>query len=216
MYNNKMKITSRPQQSYDLHINDWIIGLEWVVFFIALITVYYAIRSFRASRRQNELSTVPNLTIIVGTTESKGECLQLINHDKRFAYEIKFEGIYFLNKDEKVIEHYKIHLNMNKAENFIGPEAQKVWLSVTRDGEEVEGDFAAFLITYAQQYRRGIVIKFKDAQNLKYFTRVNFNKSKAIILRAPTKITLAWRISLMAQELRDYLNRVGWAISILK
>ena len=208
-------LTSKSTQSYNMYLNlrsvHLVIGYEWLIFTVGFITAIVAIMAFRASTKQSQLTTVPHLTIEVRGTVANNSKLVLVNHNRRFAFNMKFEPVSTYLKDVNRIDKYTLEINTKKvSRNYISESDCETELTILESGEIMDQDFGTFIIAYNRSYRRGLILKFTDSQNIRYFTRLDFDKGKTLIRQAPKRLTIFQRLVLSVVSTPDNVKLLSY------
>ncbi len=222
MFSALVKVQETPQKSFNIVFFDkYPVIYEVLLLSIAVITAFAAIRTLRASRRQNELSTVPHLFF-----EAEGKVgerrLVLTSSNSMLAYDFHIDELYrFMSseksKDAQVSKYvFKFDLirNTDGRRNFLSKKGGKIPVKVYQDEEELDTDFAGWLFTsYVKvtQFR----VRFTDSQNLKYFTDIVFDEEGVSrIKHAPRRLTLGRRFFISLQSGLYRVVILWWRVKI--
>jgi len=170
------------------------IPYESVLFVAALLTLGVAFLSFKASRRANELTTVPKLIVKYKQSQNGGSIFLQNLDDHKLAYDIEIMPLYLWQDLEASI--YKIVFHQHGENYTMGDKKILLKEKVLRDGEVETSKRFADIVPHIKTRTRPLVILFSDAQGVRYFTLVHFENGKERILRPPTKLTIIWRIRL--------------------
>lgn len=185
------------------------VPLELVLSFIAVSTLFVAFLSFRTSRRTNELKTVPQLIVKYkrGTNGARSKIV-LKNLAGAIAYDVLIDSLYLWQDHEAAI--YKVEFEQPSPNYTVGENSEvelEEW--VLRNGsvyDKEKGDTMADVFPNIETKKRPLVIRFLDAQNIRYFTVVHFENGRERILRLPTKLTWYWKVRLMCRQYRRVLR----------
>jgi hypothetical protein len=218
-----IQLSSKAQQSYDaVFFNIIRLPIEWLAFMLALITAFFAVRSFRAVQRQNELATVPHI-FFEGQGTPTEQSLVLVNDNGRLAYDFKIDPIEILNKSEHgkdwVITIYTFGFKYEHANrNFTSKPNEKIPVTQYSDGQKMSGadeHFGSWLITSRFEFKRGLWLTFRDSQNLRFFALLRFKADGIVyIARASTRFTLRWRIYKFVLDISQSFRKIWWRLRI--
>jgi hypothetical protein len=211
MFAELLTTTPKATQSYDLHVDlsiiNFTVGYEWILFILGLVTATVAIRSFRAARRQNELSTVPIL-LLQQDGQGNASIFRLVNLTDRFAYNIKISPVYLTYADKLNILRVEFLLD---GKNYIGGrESLQLSERVLDDGAVSTEKFANIISNMPSMSERknSLLVRFRDSQGIEYYTKIGFARGNERIVQAPTKLTYVRSIWLKLTSVRVVLRNL--------
>lgn len=226
MYNiaTLITLTSAPQHSYTFVLLDkYSISFEAILLLTAISAAIFAIRSFRATSRANELSTVPHVFL-----DAEGAALKqrliLKNDNSKMAYSFHIENVEVLNMSEHTRDwqiskySFKFNYKASNSRNFITSPSDVMRIDVFENGKPVEQHnegFVTWLFRDRLKLKRGLWIYFRDSQNLKFFTIVDLRGDGVThIKRAPTRYTLRWKVLKTYQNTSQFITLISWRLRI--
>lgn len=184
-----MLITTRAHEKFlDVHLFGWTISLELLLSVVTVLALVYAARSFAASRKSNELKTVPTLLIQARPLKTKKSSMQLVNLSSNIAYKVKIDSVYKYNRRNGAV--YKIDFVLEGKNYIKGGDDVDLKEYKLKDGAvEEEEDFAGIVSRVGVNEKRPMVIRFEDVQGIKYYTEINFKDGEESIVTTPRKLT---------------------------
>jgi hypothetical protein len=222
-----INIVPESQKSFNIRIlNQYSYPIELLVLLLAIVTAISAIRSFRASRRQNELATVPHI-FLEAAGNFPAQKLMLVNDNDKLAFNFKIDSLQILNKSEKgkdwVITEYSFGFDFKSMasgskRNFVSKGNSQIPIIVYANGEKIKKDdegFAAWLVTDFHLIN-GLWVTFTDSQNLRFFTILTFNADEVTyIKRAPSRLTIHWRLLKFSLDAKQWIRKKWWKLRIV-
>jgi hypothetical protein len=196
-----MIVSTRINEKFvDINILGLSIPLETILAIVTVGALIYAARTFVASRKNNELKTVPTL-IMKRKTGGSNFTMELKNLTDNLAYNIHIDPLFMINQIDCSI--YKINFFL-KDPNYIDAKGSRELTEYKlKDGAvELDTDFAKIVSEFAG--RRPIVIRFKDSQGLNYYTVLNFVDGNEKIIESPRRLTLFRRLKLYFMQRKRY------------
>jgi hypothetical protein len=200
MYMLASLITSKPNQEYTYILG---IPLDVIISIFTILAVAYAAKLFMASRRSNELKTVPTLIMKYRPSPNSTSSMELVNLTSKIAYNVKIAPVYFRNFSDGCI--YKVNFAL-QGENYINPTQTRVLKELKlKDGaKHEENNFADIVSAIGPSKNFPVIIKFTDIQGINYFTVVGFKEGDVQIIRPPKKLSFLWRTRLWIRSQRRY------------
>lgn len=219
-----VRFTPVSQRSYDIRLLDRLtISLEFILFIVAIITVVYAIRSFKSSKKQNELSTVPHIFFETDGT-FPNQKLFLVKDNDTLAYDFKIDNLYLkfnsTHTRDWLLDVYKFKFDFdNNKRNFMSKGHNQILIKVYKNDVLMKDDeegFVAWVITENADIKDDFWIWFTDSQNIRYYTRINFKMDGvAYINRAPARYSLFARVYKMSVDIISWINRTIYRCRII-
>ncbi len=184
-----MLTTTRTHEKFlDIHLFGWAISLELLVGVVTALALVYAVRSFAASRRSNELKTVPTLVIQARAPKTKKSSMKLVNISSNIAYKVKIDSVYKHNRRNGSV--YKVEFVLEGKNYIMGGAEVDLQEYKLKDGAvEQEENFAGIVSRVGLNEKRPMVVRFEDVQGIQYYTEINFKDGEENIVTTPRKLT---------------------------
>ena len=135
-----------------------------------IVSLYFVFLAAIASRKQNILSTVPILTIML-TRHDDNEHLSVVNINHNYAYDFKSEPYFVFVDESDMLGLYRAGKTLHRLKfhgsNFIAPDDATKPLSLMVGGKEAEPGLRHYL--FARFLKdEAIYFFYKDSQNHRF------------------------------------------------
>jgi hypothetical protein len=166
---------------------------EPYILWIGVVTAGIAIAALFASKRQNELKTVPSLSFQVRDTDGNalsGKKFYLIRHTKQLIWQVKIRSIYDLDETNGRVSKYSLAPTL--PDNYwpedasIGRSMVRIekWPKINDEYEPREGT-RELLLSFGDAI---IIVTFRDFQRIKYIGRFRLDHGRAKLIHPPLRV----------------------------